>query len=593
MLSIQTRYHTLQLSEIERGSFEVTMMLTEEEDGLVFVHIEWHSPVPSSLLPCSLSWDHPLVDIHAFWRTGGDHHKTLLPDFARPFRSTAMSQAPICCLHSLSGLNRLTFALSDALHTIEMVAGVHEETARLNCTMKLFSEPLPPTQHYGITLRLDTRSIPYYEALAATQQWWAEQPEYEPAFVPESARLPLYSTWYSFHQQVAAEPIEEQCHLARELGCAMVIVDDGWQTTDSARGYAYTGDWEVVQEKFPDMPAHVARVHALGMKYVLWYSVPFVGHESKAYSRFADKMLYTMSEEFHAAVLDPRFPDVREYIIATYEQAMRIWNLDGFKLDFVDCFTPPGQIVPPECAEHDYHSVPEAVDRLLKDLLVRLRAMRSDVVIEFRQSYIGPLMRTYGNMFRAADCPNDALTNRIRTLDLRLLSGKTAVHSDMLMWHRDEPVESAALQLINVLFAVPQISVQIQTLPASHLAMLRFWLAFWREHREVLLDGKLVPLHPETHYPLVSASTERKTIVVAYQNMPIKIDKHLPETLILVNGSLESGLVLVFAEDAGTKHLVTYTCQGEKLPEQFLTLKQGLLLLDIPPAGVGIVTNSP
>ena len=79
-------------------------------------------------------------------------------------------------------------------------------------------------------------------------------------------------------------------------------------------------------------------------------------------------------------------------------------------------------------------------------------------MIEFRQPYIGPLMRKYGNMFRAGDAPNAYVANRVRTIDLRLLSGETAVHSDMIMWHPDEPVERAALQLLNVMFSVGRVS---------------------------------------------------------------------------------------------------------------------------------------
>lgn len=65
------------------------------------------------------------------------------------------------------------------------------------------------------------------------------------------------------------------------------------------------------------------------------------------------------------------------------------------------------------------------------------------------------------------------------------------------MWELFEPVESAVLQMVNVLFAVPQISVRLERLSGTHRDMLRYWLAFWKEHRDVLLDGKLAPHHPE------------------------------------------------------------------------------------------------
>lgn len=88
------------------------------------------------------------------------------------------------------------------------------------------------------------------------------------------------------------------------------------------------------------MRAHVDRVHELGMKYILWYSVPFIGMYSQAWERFKDRLLYTMPGLMSTGVVDPRYPEVREYLIQLYEQAVREWDLDGFKLDFVDSFHP-------------------------------------------------------------------------------------------------------------------------------------------------------------------------------------------------------------------------------------------------------------
>ena len=143
---------------------------------------------------------------------------------------------------------------------------------------------------------------------------------------------------------------------------------------------------------------------------------------------------------------------MREFLIETYESALREWDLDGFKLDFVDSFGASRETG----GGRDHDGVPEAVDRLLEDTIERLRRIKPDVMVEFRQSYVGPLMRKYGNMFRAMDCPNDAVENRMHTLDIRLLCEDTAAHSDMLMWHAEDPVHSAALQLVNVLFSVPR-----------------------------------------------------------------------------------------------------------------------------------------
>ena len=524
------------------------------------------------------------MSVHGFWHSGAGYDKGLRVDWGKGVYSKATSGAPVGCLYDLEDRNRLTFALSDALNPATFHAGVHEESGEVNCWVRLFDEPLGPLGVYEAALRLDTRDLPYHEALSDVSRWWADLPGYEPAGVPETARLPMYSTWYSFHQDLDPGRVEEQCRLAKELGCEAVIVDDGWQTTSNERGYAYTGDWEPAPEKVPDMRAHVDRVHALGMKFLLWYSVPFVGLHSRAWHRFSGMLLEEI-ERLGAGVLDPRFPEVREFLIETYESALREWNLDGFKLDFVDSFGTSRETG----GGRDYDGVPEAVDRLLEDTIVRLRRIKPDVMVEFRQSYVGPLMRKYGNMFRAMDCPNDAVENRMHTLDIRLLCGDTATHSDMLMWHAEDPVHSAALQLVNVLFSVPQISVLLDRIPPEHVEMLRFWLGFWREHRDVLLDGALEPLHPEAIYPVVLARTESKLAAAAYGDAVVSLEGEIPSTLLVVNGTLEEGVVLSLADDAGTRGIEVRDCRGHVTRTDNIGLETGLHRIDIPPAGVAVL----
>lgn len=222
---------------------------------------------------------------------------------------------------------------------------------------------------------------------------------------------------------------------AEPLGLRSVIVDDGWQMADAQRTYGFCGDWEVCPEKIRDMKTHVSRIHAMGLKYFLWYSVPYVGIHSKAWERFKGKY-FPVSHD--TAVLDPRYPDVREYLIQTYENAVINWDLDGFKLDFIDQFSQPAKENSDAPEGRDYVSTAQAVDRLMTDIISRLKALKPDIGIEFRQSYIGPLMRKYGNMFRAADCANDTVINKLRTIDIRLLSGNSPAHSDMLTWSPEE-----------------------------------------------------------------------------------------------------------------------------------------------------------
>ena len=151
-------------------------------------------------------------------------------------------------------------------------------------------------------------------------------------------------------------------------------------------------------------------------------------------------------------------------------------------------------------------------------------------------------MRKYGNILRVTDCPGDALHNRQDVVNLRLTSGNTAVHSDMIMWNREDTVERAALQFANILYSVPQVSMKIATLPDDHKKMLAFYLAFWREHRDTLIGGKILAAAPECAYSLVCAEKDGKAIFTAYTDTVIDCTAY--GEVIAVNASRSKTLIL-------------------------------------------------
>lgn len=531
----------------------------------------------------TLRWSLPCADLHARW--SGDCAATVgsfPPEWAgAPVKGRACSQAPVLCLHSEGGENRLTVAIDDAVHLSQLHAGVREEDGTMRCRAEVFAGALPPAAACRMRLRLDLRPIPWHAAVDAVAAWW--EAAYAPLPVPAAGREPMYSTWYSLHQAVDAPAVEAQCALARELGCTAVIIDDGWQTLDGNRGYAYCGDW--LPERIPDMAGMVRRLHGIGMRVLLWYSVPFVGYKAAAHARFAGRYIRDI-DRLQTSTLDPRFPEVRDFLIGLYAAALRAWDLDGFKLDFVDAFwIDPGT---PEAAARpgmDIDDLDEAVVRLMTDIMRELKRLKPDVLIEFRQSYIGPVMRTFGNLFRAGDCPADALGNRQRVLDIRALCRASAAHADMLMWHPDEPVESAALQLLNVLFAVPQISVAIERVPEAHRAMLRFWLAWWSAHRDCLLDGALELAHPEARYTQATARTATQRVTCLYRREAAALRSDEPAEISLVNATRQGG-VLVEAAAAWSGMLEIRDATGAMRATRRLDLAPGVHRLDVPPAGL-------
>lgn len=561
--------------------FDVTWTSKELEKGLEVVDLQLRSQRASTPPRFSVKWDFPSIDITAFWNPNISVDKVSY--YRNQVTSRASSYAPVSVFINARDMNRFAFACSDALNKVSFRSYLREEDARFYCEVVFFDEKIPPLDEYKVQIRIDTRNIPYFKALDDVSKWWAQMEDYTPAPVPDFAKWPVYSTWYSFHQNLNADDIASECKIAQTLGFDAVIVDDGWQTLDDQRGYAFTGDWEPV--RIPDMKGFVQRIHGLGMKFLLWYSLPFVGEDSKNYQRFRGKYL-TYWEGQGAYVLDPRYPEVREFIINTYETALKEWDLDGFKLDFIARFAADEQTVLTASQGRDYASINEAVDKLMTDVMSRLRALKPDILIEFRQPYIGPLMRKYGNMFRATDCPNMAVTNRARTTDIRLLCGNTAVHSDMLMWHAEDSVETAALQILNILFSVPQLSVRLDQIPDDHLEMVKFWIEYWRENRDVLLDGEFIPVNPGSVYPKILAKSGTKTIVALFDDMYVSLGGKECTRIDIVNAKGSNVVILDLTSDMGKVNTQSYNCRGNIVKTQTLSLKKGVYKLAVPASGL-------
>ena len=557
--------------EKEWENARVTLREEQKAEGVTYLHVDVCCPEAETPRPVTLHFSVPCVDMVSQFFSQRWNIRSLRPhwDWSRAgARGRLASEMPLLSLISAEDRNRLTVSLSDADNDACITCGVREETAEVDFVVKFFLSPMPKTARYHAILRMDSRSMRYEDAIREAVRFWEEECGYTPAPVPEAARLPMYSTWYSYHQKMDTETLVAQCALAKPLGMDTVIIDDGWQTDDNNRGYAYCGDWEVTPGKIPSMRELVDRIHALGMKVMLWYSVPYVGIHSKSFERFRGMYLEDDREEGRDTFrLDPRYRETREYLVDTYRRALLAYGHDGFKLDFIDSFTLNTPYSLREDPGRDIPSLEDAVNRLLTDVMTALREINPDILIEFRQSYVGPAIRKYGNMLRAADCPNDPYHNRLSCTDLRLTSGKTAVHSDMIMWHKDEPVERAAFQVLATLFAVNQISVKLEEQSPEHLLMLRHLLTFMREHQGTLLDAPFYANSPANNYTVSYAQGEGEFIAVDYAGVPVSVGEG---RAYVFSASGRGETVLRLPENAEGRAYRVLDCMGKTLEEGIL-----------------------
>ena len=559
---------------------EVAFHTESPEPELWILGVALRAGAGVALPGVTLSFPVPMRDVQVRWMPDYPACHHLLPYWWKGgwIPSALNRNAPVVSYFNLAGENRLSYALSDARSPVKLHTGPTEQAELVN-TFSL-TPPEGGGREWNFSLRIDRRALHFSEALADIARWYEDA--YPPAPVPEAARLPFYSTWYQFQRDVSAAELERELPELERCGLRNMILDDGWNCSGATKPgvFAHCGDWAAAPERFPDMAAHIRRIQERGIRYMLWFPVPLIGVQAKEdFRRFQGK--YLNPDPAVCGVLDPRFPEVREYLAGVYEKFVRQWNLDGLKLDFIDNFS-AGENDPARrenFAGRDRHSLPEAVELLLSDIRQRLTAIKPEIMIEFRQRYIGPGMRQFGTIFRAADCAMDLLENRVRTVDLRLLAGSTAVHSDMLIWPPHDAPETAALQIQNVLFSVPQISCRLRELPDSHKRMLSFWMGFCTRHRETLQQGVFRPEHPELSYPLISATGGEEAITAVY--LSGCLIRQIPRLKHIVVNATHTGELLLELDTPAAA--AVFDVFGERRSSR--RLEPGVAAVSVPPAG--------
>lgn len=518
---------------------EVTLL--SEETGCFVYRLSWEAAEPVRNLEFSVLL--PMKGVASTFYATAERDRYVHQWFAArcATESNFYNGAPFCTVCDGDRVLE-SIALSDAVNDTAIRFSVNDfdEEEQVAFIVQLLTGDQAKAS-YSVDIRVDTRALMLPESMQELSAWWEG---YYPvrAEIPAVAEEPLYSTWYNFHQHPNRDALVPELTLAKELGFGSVILDDGWQFDGRGTGdYSCCGDWAFSAEKFPNGTKELLEI---GLPLSVWFCVPFVGWETKAYQRFKDKLLYE-DERNRCGILDVRYGCAREFIINNLLDFVKRYGVQGLKLDFIDSF----KIMPETPAANGEMDVPDlsqAVIRLLSDLGDRLTAVCPGAMIEFRQNYIGPAITRFCNMLRVGDCAFDSHVNRRRLTDLRLLDYPLAVHSDMLYWAHDESVENCARQLLSVLFSVPQISVLLTEQSEAQIAAIRTFIAYWKANREILLRGGLFPHRQDMDYPMIEASGEGKRICVLYTERPVTVSGPTD----LFNATENTRMILDMAIDA-------------------------------------------
>ena len=489
-----------------------------------------------------------------YWHPEAGAYRTLPPDWAARTATSLVCGAPVGCLYDAAGESLFSWALDELVDELEIGYGVSEEHKTF--ALELRARAMPVERR--LVLAVGTGRAPVAEAVGALGAWLAGRLETPALPVPEVARRPVYSTWYTFTQDLDQAGVEAEIALGVRLGLGSVFVDDGWQRLAFGRGYSGCGDWVPDTDKFPDLAGFSAAVQGLGAGVVLWIAPLLLGKDADVFAELADCAPHWV-DHLRCHVLDPRHRRVREHLAATCVRLVVDYDLAGLKIDFLD----EAMAYRGTPSVGDMEDVGHAMQTLLALIRTELAAVgRDDLAVEFRQPYVSPAIAAYGQILRAADCPGDAVVNRRRTVDSRLLAVGQVVHGDMLMWGPTGGAEAVAQQLYGCWFSVPQISMKLAELSAEQTEALAGLLDLWQQLAPVTLDGSLSVQGTERCYDLVEAFRADRGRRVIGRYVPAVIGLDAAGEVTVLNATSAESVVVRVAEGLQVNGIVVRTASA-------------------------------
>lgn len=148
----------------------------------------------------------------------------------------------------------------------------------------------------------------------------------------------LINSWEAAYFNFDADKLVSFAERAKEVGIEMLVMDDGWfgvRNNDSCS----LGDWYVNEDKLQGgLASLIDRVHALGLKFGIWYEPEMISPNSDLFRAHPDWALHVPGRANSIArrqyVLDMSRKDVRDNIFEQMKSVLANHKIDYVKWDF-------------------------------------------------------------------------------------------------------------------------------------------------------------------------------------------------------------------------------------------------------------------
>ena len=172
--------------------------------------------------------------------------------------------------------------------------------------------------------------------------------EREFAYAP---RPIVINSWEPFGVAVTEEKVLSLAQVAGDCGVDTVVLDDGWFRTDDTVKTGI-GDWYTTKEKFPNgLKALSEKIHAMGLKFGIWFEPEMIAHASELYKKHPDYVLSTAKLPLISRfeyVLDLTRDEVVQAMADRICEELAGVELDYLKWDFNRYVTEAASAVTPQ-----------------------------------------------------------------------------------------------------------------------------------------------------------------------------------------------------------------------------------------------------
>ena len=161
----------------------------------------------------------------------------------------------------------------------------------------------------------------------------------------------LLNNWEATYFNFNEEKLLKIAQTAADVGMELFVLDDGWfgHRDDDTTSL---GDWYVDEKKLPLGMKHLSdQVHALGLKFGLWFEPEMISPKSDLYEKHPDWALHidgrTPVQQRSQLTLDLSREDVQDYVYESVASHLRNDGIDYVKWDMNRHFSNIGSALLP------------------------------------------------------------------------------------------------------------------------------------------------------------------------------------------------------------------------------------------------------